>query len=110
MKLKALPDSFGQLPQLRRLDMNGCKNVEIMEGSFGNISTLRTVEMVNCGKFERVPSGLTRQRSLMHLSLGNALKTFRVGFHHGFSPSDIGDLRELIQLHLYGIENLRKLP
>eukprot|EP01018_Ginkgo_biloba_P025637 Gb_25612 [translate_table: standard] len=110
INLKVLPESFGQLPQLQRLDMNGCKNVDILEGSFGNISTLRTVEMVNCGKFELVPSGLTRQRSLMHLSLGNALKTFRVGFHHGFSPNDIGDFRELIQLHLYGISNLRKLP
>eukprot|EP01018_Ginkgo_biloba_P030793 Gb_33213 [translate_table: standard] len=110
-KLKVLPESFGQLPALRSLYMEGCTNVKNMEGSFENISTLREVDVVCCGKLKTLSSWLTHQRSLTEVRLGNLFCPHsRIGYHHGFLPNDIEDLREFIKSDLWGITNSRELP
>eukprot|EP01018_Ginkgo_biloba_P008893 Gb_04285 [translate_table: standard] len=112
-KLKALPESFGLLPQIEYLDMTHCTNVKIEEGSFGSISTLKEVYLLNCRRLETFPTQLTRQRSLKKLGIATVDEdSGRIaGFGHNAIfidiPENIGDLSKLTELRL---GNLTGLP
>ena len=67
--LRALPDSMGQFPNLRELDLTGCARLQRLPDSIGALHQLTNLQMPRCTSIRTLPQRLC---SLAHLATFNA--------------------------------------
>jgi len=67
--IKELPSSFGNLVNLRSLQLNKCTDLESLPNSIVNLLDLRKLDCSGCAKLTEIPTHIGRLTSLMELSL-----------------------------------------
>jgi Leucine-rich repeat (LRR) protein len=81
-----LPNSFGNLIQLKSLSLKRCGQLTISSETLGKITTLEYLDLSGCQNIEVLPPQLIYQRFLQKLLLQFDFKEL---------PSAIGDLSNL---------------
>ena len=137
--LVALPERFGQLENLRELDMAACKSLLSLPDSFCNLSSLIKLSLGDyrggCEKLASLPERFGQLESLQELNMAGCkrllslpdsvcdlsnLKTLVLG-QGGFGgaggcekleslPERFGDLTSLKELSLYDCPARRNMP
>ncbi|GLJ41390.1 hypothetical protein SUGI_0856770 [Cryptomeria japonica] len=124
-KLEALPSSFGQLCQLKRLSLRSddlkelpcsfgelsslaelkctCPELKELPVSFGQLSSLTQLDLSCCMKLKTLPSKVGELRSLQDFNLSVCFKLEEL-------PSNIGELPCLTQLDLRQCHSLKECP
>lgn len=69
INLTELPNSFSELLHLQYLALQYCINLSIQTDILGEISTLEYVDFRGCAKLIHLPEGMAKQRSLKYLNL-----------------------------------------
>jgi Leucine-rich repeat (LRR) protein len=125
--LNMCPNSqtFGNLTQLKYLNMKECKRLSISSKTLGNITTLEYLCLPSCKLIEVLPPQVTHQRSLFELSLLcprlkelssdirelSNLKRLHLGSNILETlPDSMGHLRSLETLELHSCHRLKCLP
>ncbi|KAL9330280.1 hypothetical protein ACSQ67_005283 [Phaseolus vulgaris] len=67
--IKELPSSFGNLVNLRSLELQGCIDLESLPNSIVNLKLLSKLDCSGCAKLTEIPRHIGRLTSLMELSL-----------------------------------------
>lgn len=132
MRLVALPDAFGSLYSLQRLDLRGCVRLdgEKIPHSFGNLISLQELDMRGCLQLRKLPEAFGQLAALRVLQIGsyrefatNLTREARFreetehpdsdgsGYTAGVAPEYAGGLQELprsfCRLHQLKFLNLR---
>ena len=100
--VKELPSSFGNLANLRSLQLNRCTNLESLPNSIVNLKHLCKLDCSGCAKLTEIPTHIGLLSSLMELSLS---VTGIVNL-----PKSIVHLSSLKSLDLTGCKNLECIP
>jgi len=73
--MKAVPDSVGTLVQLKRLDVRGCANLEVLpETLFETLANLEELNLERCDKLKTLPGSVAKLAKLKTLNLRNCLQ------------------------------------
>ncbi|AZR33441.1 type III secretion system effector XopAE [Xanthomonas vasicola] len=99
--LQSLPDSLGQLRQLRHLHIAGAPAMKTLPPSLTRLSNLRTLELAMI-PLDALPEDLGRMQGLRSVTLG--------GGHYARLPASIVELARLTQLRIVHSSHLRELP
>nr|WP_254439541.1 type III secretion system effector XopAE [Xanthomonas vasicola] len=99
--LASLPDSLGQLQQLRHLQVFGATGLKKLPPSLTHLSNLKTLELMNA-PLDELPADLGRMQGLRRLALG--------GVHCERLPASIVELGRLTELRMMYSSHLRELP
>jgi hypothetical protein len=96
--LTELPNSFSELLHLQYLALQYCINLSIPKDILGEISTLEYVDFRDCAKLVHLPEGMTKQMSLKYLNLKFC-----------FELKTLPDLSSLVHLKFLNIDGCVKL-
>ncbi|MBV6847889.1 type III secretion system effector XopAE [Xanthomonas euvesicatoria] len=99
--LQSLPDSLGQLRQLRHLQVVGATGLKQLPPSLTRLSNLRTLELMTA-PLDELPADLGRMQGLRNLTLG--------GGHYARLPASIVELSQLTELRMVHSSHFRELP
>ncbi|XP_052736506.1 protein SUPPRESSOR OF npr1-1, CONSTITUTIVE 1-like [Vigna angularis] len=100
--IKELPSSFGNLVNLRSLQLNKCTDLESLPNSIVNLKHLCKLDCSGCAKLTEIPTHIGSLSSLMELSLSES------GIVN--LPESIAHLSSLKSLDLSGCKNLECIP
>ncbi|XP_014504979.1 TMV resistance protein N-like [Vigna radiata var. radiata] len=100
--IKDLPSSFGNLVNLRSLQLNKCMDLESLPNSIVNLKHLCKLDCSGCAKLTEIPTHIGSLSSLMELSLSES------GIVN--LPESIAHLLSLKSLDLSGCKNLECIP
>ncbi|KAG2411116.1 TMV resistance protein [Vigna angularis] len=100
--IKDLPSSFGNLINLRSLQLNKCRDLELLPNSIVNLKHLCKLDCSGCAKLTEIPTHIGSLSSLMELSLSES------GIVN--LPESIANLTSLKSLDLSGCKNLECIP
>ncbi|WVZ24708.1 hypothetical protein V8G54_003252, partial [Vigna mungo] len=100
--IKDLPSSFGNLVNLRSLQLNKCMDLESLPNSIVNLKLLFKLDCSGCAKLTEIPAHIDCLWSLMELSLSES------GIVN--LPESIAHLSSLKSLDLSGCKNLECIP
>ena len=96
-------------PNLRDLDVSGCKNLIKVDESFGHLDKLETWNLTGCSKLEILPSGLMlRSLKNFKLSYCERLEKFPAICAPNLASLDIAFCKNLIEVH-ESVGDLHKL-
>ncbi|KAF7106283.1 hypothetical protein CFC21_107025 [Triticum aestivum] len=121
-----LPDSIGQLKQLRYLsapnirdgtclrsifmlrelnyiDLHGSDNISVLPESIGEMKGLMYLDLSCCKSLEKLPHSFAKLKQLVYLNLSYSRYVLGI-------PEALADLTKLQHLGLSACENLRGLP
>lgn len=98
INLTELPSSFSELLHLQYLALQYCINLSIPKDVLGDISTLEYVDFRGCAKLIHLPEGMAKQRSLKYLNLKFCFKL-----------EDLPDLSSFVDLKFLNIDGCVKL-
>lgn len=96
--LTELPKSFSELLHLQYLSLQYCINLSIPSDILREISTLEYVDFKGCAKLVQLPQGMANQRSLKYLNLKFCLEL-----------KTLPDLSNLVHLRFLNINGCVKL-
>ncbi|WP_372375197.1 type III secretion system effector XopAE [Xanthomonas axonopodis pv. cajani] len=99
--LQSLPDSLGQLRQLRHLQVVGAPDLKQLPPSLTRLSNLRTLQLMMT-PLDELPANLGRMQGLRNLTLG--------GGHYARLPASIVELSRLTELRMVHSSHFRELP
>ncbi|MBD4018682.1 leucine-rich repeat domain-containing protein [Xanthomonas citri pv. citri] len=99
--LQSLPDSLGQLHQLRHLQIAGALGLKTLPPSLTRLSNLRTLQLTMI-PLDELPVGIGRMQGLRSLTLG--------GGHYARLPASIVELSGLTELRMPHSSHFRELP
>ncbi|ASK98615.1 leucine-rich repeat domain-containing protein [Xanthomonas campestris pv. merremiae] len=99
--LQSLPDSLGQLRQLRHLQVVGAPDLKQLPPSLTRLSNLRTLQLMMT-PLDELPADLGRMQGLRNLTLG--------GGHYARLPASIVELSRLTELRMVHSSHFRELP
>lgn len=99
--LQSLPDSLGQLHQLRHLQIAGALGLKTLPPSLTRLSNLRTLQLTMI-PLDELPVGIGRMQGLRSLTLG--------GGHYARLPASIVELSGLTELRMPYSSHFRELP
>ncbi|GKT18979.1 type III secretion system effector XopAE [Acidovorax sp. SUPP2522] len=100
-EMKRLPASLTSLPNLHTLQLPA-NSLKELPADLGRMQSLRTLELGN-GKYASLPASITDLRHLTHLSVSHSS-------HIRELPENIGDMQGLQTLVLKGNTKLERLP
>lgn len=98
INLTELPNSFSELLCLQYLALQYCINLSIPKDVLGDISTLEHVDFRGCAKLAHLPEGISKQRSLKYLNLKFC-----------FELKQLPDLSSCVHLQFLNIDGCVKL-
>ncbi|KAH9290167.1 hypothetical protein KI387_034284 [Taxus chinensis] len=101
--LKELPDSLEKLCSLKELDLRYCRNLNKLPAGFGELKALTNLDLTYCESLQELPGSFEKLSSLRSLSLEYCSSL--IGLHER-----IGNLASLTTLRLGGCAKLRSLP
>ncbi|OOX20376.1 HpaF protein [Xanthomonas axonopodis pv. bauhiniae] len=122
--LQSLPDSLGQLHQLRHLQVFGAPGVKKLPSSLTRLSNLRTLELTMM-PLDELPADLGRMQGLRSLILGDGhyarlpasvvqLSLTQLSMSHSSHfcelPENIGAMQALTSLEVTSNSKLEQLP
>jgi len=97
--LTNLPESIGQLKELRNLMLSSCESLELLPGNIGVLTNLEFLNMAQCKQLKSLPDSIGNLSSLCDLSLiGNSTLTEL--------PESLGNLLNLKKLDLSNCSGL----
>ncbi|MCC8911889.1 type III secretion system effector XopAE [Xanthomonas euvesicatoria] len=99
--LQSLPDSLGQLRQLRHLQITGAPDLKTLPPSLTRLSNLRTLQLAMV-PLDELPADLGRMQGLRGLALGRG--------HYARLPDSIVELSRLSELRVSHSSHFRQLP
>lgn len=99
--LQSLPDSLGQLRQLRHLRVVGAPDLKKLPPSLTRLSNLRTLQLIMT-PLDELPADMWRMQGLRSLTLG--------GGHYARLPARIVELSRLTELSMVHSSHFRELP
>ncbi|KAL3690444.1 hypothetical protein R1sor_016753 [Riccia sorocarpa] len=99
-ELQSLPDSVGQLSQLRKLSVFGCNHLTTSPETLGQLSRLVSLKARRCQNFNTLPESAGHLSSLRHLHLEDS------GLR--FLPDSLKNLSQLRGLGISGCSNLNR--
>ncbi|KAG2411111.1 TMV resistance protein [Vigna angularis] len=100
--IKDLPSSFGNLVNLRSLQLNKCRDLESLPNSIVNLKHLCKLDCSGCFKLTEIPTHIGSLSSLMELSLSES------GIVN--LPESVAHLSSLKSLDLSDCKNLECIP
>ena len=106
--IKKLP-SLLCAPNLKDLDVSGCKNLIKVDESFGHLDKLETWNLTGCSKLEILPSSLMlKSLKYFYLSYCKRLEKFPAICAPNLEELDISFCKNLIEVH-ESVGDLHKL-
>ncbi|QBG93904.1 type III secretion system effector XopAE [Xanthomonas oryzae] len=99
--VQSLPDSLGQLSQLRHLQIAVAPELKTLPPSLTRLSNLSTLQLMMI-PLEELPADLGRMQGLRSLALG--------GGHYARLPASIVELSRLTALRVSNSSHFRELP
>ncbi|KAK7370049.1 hypothetical protein VNO80_12102 [Phaseolus coccineus] len=100
--VKELPSSFGNLVNLRSLELHKCTDLESLPNSIVNLKLLSKLDCSGCTKLTEIPTHIDRLTSLMELSLrGSGIVNL---------PESMAHLSSLKSLDLSDCKKLESIP
>ncbi|MBB4725925.1 type III secretion system effector XopAE [Xanthomonas euvesicatoria] len=99
--LQSLPDSLGQLRQLRHLQVVSAPDLKKLPPSLTRLSNLRTLQLIMT-PLDELPADMGRMQGLRNLTLG--------GGHYARLPARIVELSRLNELSMLHSSHFRELP
>ncbi|CCG36963.1 leucine Rich Repeat family protein [Xanthomonas citri pv. mangiferaeindicae LMG 941] len=99
--LQSLPDSLGQLHQLRHLQIAGAPGLKTLPPSLTRMPNLRTLHLAMI-PLDELPADLGRMQGLRGLALGRG--------HYARLPASIVELSGLTELRMSHSSHFRELP
>jgi disease resistance protein RPS2 len=122
-KFQSLPETFGDLKELRYLNLSHCFQLDALPESLGNIMKLSYLKLSSCHKLQTLPEAMYNLKGLKTLNLKNChhlkvnlsmvgtLKSLQVfNISNNFSLTEIPkcfeNLQALVELHLQGCKYL----
>ena len=103
INLSTLPESIGQLKNLTTLRLRNCKNLTTLPESIGQLSNLKKLDLDGYYNLTTLPESIGQLQNLQELSLSSCKNLTTLS-------ESIGQLQNLQKLHLSGCENLQRLP
>lgn len=103
VNITSLPDSFGSLSNLQRLEMADLSSLTCLPGNFGRLINLRSLEMGWCSNVARLSDSFGRLCSLQQLNLTACTKSKNL-------PAGFSDLSNLQRLTLDGCRRVTSVP
>jgi hypothetical protein len=100
---KHLPDSLGQLPALRNLDLGDCSSLQQLPKNLGQLSQLSSLGLGGCRRLKQLPHSLSQLATLRSLDLRGCMDLQQL-------PDSLGQLSALRSLNLGGCSSLQQLP
>lgn len=102
--LQKLPDSFGQLRQLRYLNLSGSSKLVNLPDSFGNLLNLGHIDLSGCSQLLELPASFGNLTNAVHINLSGCigLKTL--------PAESFGVLKKLEHLDLSSCSCLEGIP
>ncbi|CAI5474690.1 unnamed protein product [Closterium sp. Yama58-4] len=100
--LRSLPETLGQLSQLTRLHVTDCGLAQLPD-SLCNLPALSFLSITYCMRISRLPANLGQLSSLQSLQLHSVFSLETV-------PESLGQLPNLEALRLHGCKRLTELP
>jgi len=122
-KFPSLPETLGDLKELKYLNLSYCSQLDALPESLGNIMKLSYLELSGCHKLQTLPDAIYNLKGLKTLNLKNChhlkvnlsmvgtLKSLRVfNISNNFSLTEIPkcfeNLQALVELYLQGCKYL----
>lgn len=99
--LQSLPDTLGQLRQLRHLQVLGTPGLKKLPPSFTRLSNLQTLQLT-FAPLDELPADLGRMQGLRNLTLA--------GGHYARLPASIVELSGLTELSMSRSSHFHELP
>ncbi|KAK7370050.1 hypothetical protein VNO80_12104 [Phaseolus coccineus] len=100
--VKELPSSFGNLVNIRSLELHKCTDLESLPNSIVNLKLLSKLDCSGCAKLTEIPTHIDRLTSLMELSLrGSGIVNL---------PESMAHLSSLKSLDLSDCKKLESIP
>ncbi|XP_073012572.1 disease resistance protein RPM1-like [Typha latifolia] len=97
LPIETLPDSIGDLFNLRYLGLRCCSNVKSLPKSIGKLSYLQTLDLFGTG-IRKLPACIVKCNKLRHLYATQEIDTNWELFIHGLgveAPGDVWKLKDL---------------
>ncbi|GLJ52902.1 hypothetical protein SUGI_1127000 [Cryptomeria japonica] len=91
--LRRLPITFKNLALLQYLNLDGCRQLILMPDDFQNITELEFLRLYECERVEELPDNITNQVSLKELNLSGMTRLREL-------PVQIGGLRRLQKMKI----------
>ncbi|XP_059071829.1 disease resistance protein RUN1-like [Cryptomeria japonica] len=91
------------LPQLRIMDLTGCRSLQNLPDSIGHLSHLQSLNLSECQKLDCLPNTISNLSQLLYLNLSYCENLL-------YLPDSIGNLSQLQYLNLTCCRILIELP
>ena len=101
--ITVLPDSIGNLTQLKTLSLYNCTFLTVLPKEIGNLTELTKFHLENCVALTVLPDSIGNLTQLIFLSLSGCVSLINL-------PDSIGKLTNLTVLVLHGCKALTILP
>ncbi len=122
-KFQSLPKAFGDLKELRYLNLSYCSRLDALPESLGDIMELSYFELSGCHKLQKLPMAMYNLKGLKTLNLRNchqlnvdlsmvgtfkSLQVFNMSNNLLFTeiPKCFENLQALVELHMQGCKYL----
>lgn len=101
---ETLPNSFGNLTNLRFIDLSKCKSLKMLPDSFGDLTNLENIDMNSCTSLEMLPDSFGNLTKLEHINISSCIRLKTL-------PNSFGYLTKLKgKLDLSECKSLKRLP
>jgi len=101
--LTSLPDSIGDLFSLESLTIVYCNSIASLPETIGNLKNLKKLKIQRSGGLTNLPENLGDLEKLEEISLNNCRSIMEL-------PESIGNLKNLKKLKIYSVGSMETLP
>jgi Leucine-rich repeat (LRR) protein/GTPase SAR1 family protein len=124
--LKELPAELGALKELKKINLSGCRSLEMLPVGIGGLTALRGIHLSKCESLKELPAELGALKELQKIDLSGcesleklpvgiggltALREIDLSKWKSFKelPVELGALKRLQKINLSGCESLERL-
>ncbi|CAM6109739.1 unnamed protein product [Calypogeia fissa] len=106
-QLETLPDSLGQLPMLKILEINSCNHLAKIPETLGDLVALEQLGLVSCNALSALPESVGRLTRLRNLNIMGCCRFFEL--LETFLQLQGLDCIVLLNTYLHSVPNLENL-